>query len=73
MRLPSVRPRKIVQVLKRAGFEEARQTGSHLILVSRETRRIVPVPIHAKDMKRGLLLSIIKQSGLTIDEFRKLL
>jgi mRNA interferase HicA len=73
MRLPSIRPRKIVQVLKKAGFEEARQTGSHLILVDKRTGKIVPVPIHTKDIKRGLLLGIIKQSGLTINEFIKLL
>ena len=73
MRLPSIRPRKIVQALKRVGFEEARQTGSHLILVNKEMRKIVPVPIHTKDIKRGLLMSIIKQSGLTLNEFLKLL
>jgi predicted RNA binding protein YcfA (HicA-like mRNA interferase family) len=73
MRLPSMRPRKIVQILKKIGFEEARQTGSHLILVNKNTKKIVPIPIHTKDIKRGLLLSIIKQSGLTVNQFIKLL
>ena len=73
MRLPVIRPRKVIQVLKRAGFKEARQTGSHLILVNEERKKVVPVPMHAKDIKRGLLLSIIKQSGLTVYEFLKLL
>lgn len=69
MRLPSLKPREVVRVLKRTGFEEQRQTGSHLIMVHRERRRAVPVPIHAREMKRGLLVSIIKQSGLTQKEF----
>lgn len=73
MRLPSIRPRKIIQILKRTGFEGARQTGSHLILVNKNTKKIVPIPIHAKDIKRGLLISIIKQSGLTVIQFLKLL
>jgi len=73
MRLPIIRPRKVIHILKSAGFEEMRQTGSHLILANRKTKKVVPVPIHPKDIKRGLLLSIIKQSGLTVNDFLKLL
>lgn len=73
MRLPSLKPKEVVRALKQGGFVEARQTGSHLILVHKLTKKIIPVPIHAKEMKRGLLMGIIKQSGLTIEEFFKLL
>lgn len=73
MRLPSLKPKKVVKILLKIGFMEARQTGSHLILVNREAKKIIPIPIHNKDLKRGLLISIIKQSGLTIEEFIKLL
>ena len=73
MRLPSLKPREVVKALKRIGFEERRQTGSHLIMVHQEKKRIIPVPIHAREMKRGLLTSIIKQSGLTQKEFIDLL
>ena len=30
--------------------------------------RPVPVPYHARDIKRGLLREIIKQAGMTVDE-----
>ena len=73
MRLPSLKPQQVVRILKRAGFGAARQTGSHLILVNISAKKIVPVPIHSKDIKRGLLASIIKQSGLTNSEFLELL
>lgn len=73
MRLPSLTPRQVIKVLKQVGFVEARQTGSHLILAHKETKKIVPVPIHPRDLKRGLSASIIKQSGLTTREFIKLL
>lgn len=73
MRLPSVKSREVVKVLKRIGFEEQRQTGSHLIMVHRIRRRIIPVPIHTREMKRGLLTSIIKQADLTQKEFIDLL
>ncbi len=73
MRLPSLKPKAVVAALKKAGFVEARQTGSHLILVNKKTRKIIPIPIHSKDIKRGLLNSIIKQSSLTRAEFIDLL
>lgn len=73
MRLPSLKPREVIRALKRVGFEEQRQTGSHLIMVYRAKRLIIPVPVHAREMKRGLLTSIIKQAGLTQKEFIDLL
>jgi mRNA interferase HicA len=73
MRLPTLKPQKVIQILKGVGFKKIRQTGSHLILVNIKTRKILPIPIHNKDIKRGLLFSIIKQSGLTVKEFTKLI
>lgn len=72
MRLPILKPRDIIRILKRIGFVEARTTGGHLILVNKESKKIIPVPIHNKDIKRGLLISIIKQTELTPEEFIKL-
>lgn len=59
--------------LKKAGFVEMRQSGSHLTLANKAKRKITTVPLHNKDIKRGLLAAIIKQSGLTIEEFTKLI
>mgnify|MGYP001611823600 FL=1 len=73
MRLPTLTSQKVVRILKRIGFQESRQTGSHLILLNKTTKKIVPVPLHNKDIKRGLLLSIIKQAGMTSKDFFKLL
>lgn len=73
MKLPALKPQEVIKALNRVGFEKARQTGSHLILVNKTTRKIIPVPMHNKDIKRGLLLSIIKQVDLTTEEFIKLL
>lgn len=73
MKVPSLRHKKLVKALKKIGFEEARQTGSHLILLNKKSKKIISVPIHNKDIKRGLLTGIIKQAGLTTEEFIKLL
>jgi len=67
MKFPSLRHKKIIRVL------EVRQTGSHLILLNQESKKIISVPIHNKDIKKGLLIGIIKQAGLTTEEFIKML
>lgn len=73
MRLPQLKPREVARALERAGFERHHQTGSHLIMVNRAEKKIVSVPIHPREMKRGLLIGIIKQSGLTQKNFIELI
>lgn len=72
MRLPALTPRDVVQVFRRAGFVEKRQVGSHLTLENAQGT-IVVVPMHNRDLKRGLMMSIIKDAGLTPEEFAQLL
>jgi len=72
-KLPILKSREVVRALGKAGFFQARQTGSHLILKNVTTGKIVPVPLHTKTLKRGLLLAIIKESGLNPEAFLKLL
>ena len=73
MRLPSLKPKNVVAILKKAGFVEMRQSGSHLTLANKANKKVTVVPLHSKEMKRGLLVAIIKQSGLTTKEFIRLL
>lgn len=71
--LPRVSGREVVKALARVGYEQDRQRGSHIIL-RRETyphRRVV-VPDH-KEVAKGTLRSIIRETGLTVDEFKALL
>ena len=69
-KLPLLSWREVVKALTNAGFKVVRQKGSHLILVKDE--RIVPVPKH-EQIKKGLLMAIIEEAGLTKEEFQKLL
>lgn len=69
-KLPLLSWRDVVKVLVKAGFTVARQKGSHLILTRDEY--VVPVPKH-KEIKRGLLVEIIAEAGLTREEFLRLL
>jgi predicted RNA binding protein YcfA (HicA-like mRNA interferase family) len=56
-----------------AGWVVDRQRGSHVSLVKEGESKIVVVVMHNREMHRGLLTATIKDAGLTIDEFRRLL
>lgn len=72
-KLPSLKPKEVVRALKKAGFVERRQKGSHLILKNEATGRLVVVPMHNRDLAIGTLKDILEHSGLTEDEFLALL
>jgi predicted RNA binding protein YcfA (HicA-like mRNA interferase family) len=55
-----------VRALRRLGFEDIRQTGSHRIL-RQGTIRVV-VPMH-RPIKPGTLKGLVEQAGLTLEAF----
>jgi len=68
--LPALRAREVVRALERAGFVKWRQKGSHLTLFCAVDRRALTVPIHfSKTVPKGTLHAIIKQAGLSPEEF----
>lgn len=73
-RLPVLSGHEVIKVLKKAGFEEKRQRGSHVILVKEmpEGKVSTIVPLH-KEVDKGTLLEIIRQAKLSREEFLKLL
>ena len=71
-RLPRVSGRECVQALGRAGFYNRRQRSSHIILRRDDPFAQVVVPDH-RELDTGTLRAIIKQTGLTVEEFSKLL
>ena len=74
-RLPAVTPADVIRALQKAGFVVARIRGSHHILIHRDDpSRITNVPGHGShDLPRGTLRAIIRQAGMTVDEFVGLL
>ncbi len=71
-RLGSFKPKEVIRKLKRANFQIDHTTGSHVVLFDPDKNVRVVVPFHAKELKRGLLFGIVKQAGLTLEEFRNL-
>lgn len=57
-------PREMIKHLKKNGFREISQNGSHVKLRNDETGRQTEVPYHCKDLKKGLEQAILKQAGL---------
>ena len=73
-RLPVVSGRRTIRALERAGFVFDRQQGSHVTLRHKERRRSATVPVHGnEDLPSGTLRSILRQAGLTAEEFQNLL
>jgi len=73
-KLPTVSGERVVRALKKAGFVELRQRGSHVSLEKRAGENVLRtvVPMHST-LAKGTLGDILKQAGLTVDEFRELL
>jgi len=71
--LPRISGREVVKALMRVGYEQDRQRGSHIILrqVVAPHRRLV-IPDHS-EVAKGTLRAIIRQAGLTVDEFKSFL
>jgi predicted RNA binding protein YcfA (HicA-like mRNA interferase family) len=69
--LPSISGRDCAKALGKAGFYLKRQEGSHMILRRDDPFGQVVVPDH-KELDRGTLRAIIRQAGLSVDEFTKL-
>ncbi|MDZ7664467.1 MAG: type II toxin-antitoxin system HicA family toxin [Desulfotignum sp.] len=67
--LPRISGREVVAVLVKIGYEKDRQKGSHIVLrqTAHPHRRLV-VPDH-KEIAKGTIRAIIKQAGLTVEEF----
>ncbi len=70
--LPVLSGREVVRAFGRAGWQLARQRGSHMILVKDDHIATLSVPDH-KEIARGTLRGLVRASGLTVDEFVKLL
>lgn len=70
--LPVLSGREVIAALGKAGFEVRRQKGSHVVMRRMDPSAMVVVPDHP-ELDRGTLRAIIRQVGLTSDQFRDLL
>jgi predicted RNA binding protein YcfA (HicA-like mRNA interferase family) len=67
-RLPSLSAREVVKAFSKAGYEFERQAGSHVIMFNPLRRQVLSIPNH-NPVRRGTLRTLIRQAGLTLEEF----
>ncbi len=65
-KLPVLSGAEVIKALERLGFEQLRQRGSHVVL--RRGNLGTVVPLH-NELKTGTLAGILRQAGVTQDEF----
>lgn len=67
-KLPVLSGRDAARAFGRAGWEVARQRGSHMILVRAGSMATLSVPDH-RELAKGTLRSLIREAGMTVEEF----
>ena len=69
-KLPRIPSREVIRALERLGFEQVRQTGSHVVMKKDTPEGEIGcvVPVH-RELKVGTLSGILKQAQVTPQEF----
>lgn len=69
IRIIPINPDKLIRCLRKLGFREVRQKGSHKIFKD-EGGRMIVVPYHkGEELGRGYLRKVIKQLDISVEEF----
>lgn len=69
-KLPVVSGKQCCKALGRLGFEQVRQNGSHVVMRRGEEGCVVPMH---REIKTGTLAGLLKQAGVSAEEFIKAL
>jgi predicted RNA binding protein YcfA (HicA-like mRNA interferase family) len=67
-KLPVLSGREVVRILGTFGWQQVRQSASHMILTRPGDIVTLSVPDH-KEVARGTLRSLIRSAGLTVEQF----
>ncbi|GBE17788.1 MAG TPA: type II toxin-antitoxin system HicA family toxin [Euryarchaeota archaeon] len=71
-KLPVISGDKAVKTFSKVGWYPHRQVGSHLVMRKEGSKVTLSIPRH-KELRPGLLRRLIRDSGLSVDEFVELL
>ena len=69
--LPNLSGKAVIKAFESDGWERVRQRGSHVVLVKDGSMATLSIPNH-KEVAKGTLRSLIRASGLSVDEFIEL-
>ena len=65
-KLPHISGRQVIKVFERMGFIVMRQNGSHIVMRKGNTGCVIP---DHKEIKTGTLAGILRQAGVSVEEF----
>jgi predicted RNA binding protein YcfA (HicA-like mRNA interferase family) len=73
-KLPIVSGRQAARAFERVGYRVVRQRGSHIRLRDDQNSKHLPltIPDH-RELKPGLLRQLLRDAGLTVEQFQELL
>jgi len=66
-KIPHLKPERVIRAVKRAGFE-VREGGKHTAVIKND-QIVTIIPRGSKVLKKGTLSGIIKDLGMTLEEF----
>lgn len=71
-RLGNISGKEAVKAFQKADWQQIGQVGSHLVMVKPGSRVNLSIPQH-KELSIGTLRALIRNAGLTVEQFLELL
>ena len=72
--IPSLKRTKLIRAFRRAGFAEIKKGGKNYTLLAKDGHpHILRIPTYKSDVPKGTMHQLIKDAGLTVEEFLQLL
>ena len=65
------KPKEVISKLKKLGFIEDRQSGSHKIFYHPKLKLRAVIPYHLKEIPKGTMSAILRESKISKDDFEK--
>lgn len=70
-RLVPIKAKKLAKLIEALGFRSVRQKGSHVFFRHKDSRTTV-VPLHRRELGRGLMRKILRDINLSVEKFDRL-
>jgi len=65
---PTISTKKLVKIIEKKGFFLKRQKGSHAFYYNPNTKKSTVIPMHNRDVPKGILRKILHDVGISSDE-----
>ncbi|MBU0646041.1 type II toxin-antitoxin system HicA family toxin [Patescibacteria group bacterium] len=70
-KLVPIKPKRLAKILIKLGFAERDTEGSHVFFMHQDGRTTV-VPMHNRELSKGLLRKILHDTQITVEEYDEL-